>query len=234
MCHTAYGDILYTQEAAGSSPALPTTFPTGCEHQFQLDDEFDTVNGMDSSLDVNSPVNTLEEFIASRQGSRGLTPKGKTWLRETLSKFLQWLPVSLAETDAATVITFLSQYDDKPWRKHSMYRALRTYWKWASRTYDIPNPFLDRQGNQAIDAPNTPSKILYTLTPELVSTLIEAAPTVRGKAIVSLLADSGGRRAEIVGIQAADVDLNRRLILVWGKNRKQGWLVFGPTRVLAG
>lgn len=44
-----------------------------------------------------------------------------------------------------------------------------------------------------------------------------------------LLADSGGRGAEIVGIQATNVELDRRLLLGWSKNRKQGWLVFGPT-----
>ena len=53
-------------------------------------------NCMDPSP-VGNTINMLEEFIASRQGSRGLTPKGETWLRETLSKFLQWLPVPLAE-----------------------------------------------------------------------------------------------------------------------------------------
>lgn len=96
-------------------------------------------NGMDSSP-VGNRINLLEEFIASRQGSRGLTPKGETWLRETLTKFLQWLPVPLAEADTATIIRFLSQYDDKPWRKHSLYRALRAFWKWASRTYDTYQP----------------------------------------------------------------------------------------------
>ena len=170
----------------------------------------------------------LEQFIASRQGSRGLTPKGETWLRETLTKFLRWLPVPLVEANTATIINFLSQYNDKPWRKHSFYRALRTFWKWASRTYDIPNPFLDRHGNLAIDAPKTPSKVLYTLSPELVSILMEAAQTVRDKAILSLLADSGCRRAELVGIQTTNMDLEKRRILVWGKIRVQGWLIFGP------
>ena len=128
----------------------------------------------------------------------------------------------MADADTATIIRFLSQYDDKPWRKHSFYRALRTFWKWASLAYDISYPLLDRHGNSAIDAPKTPSKVLYTITPELVSFLIEAAPTVRDRAIVSLLADSGCRRAELVSIQVADVELDRRRILVWGKNRKQG------------
>jgi len=113
---------------------------------------------MDSSAFVTTPVTTLDIFIASRKGSRGLTVKGEIWLRETLSKFLLWLPVSLADADTDTIITFLSQYDDKPWRKHSFYRALRTYWKWASRTYDIPNPrdsfFLS--SSQILDLVGTP------------------------------------------------------------------------------
>ena len=60
-----------------------------------------------------------------------------------------------------------------------------------------------------------------------MSTLIEAASNARNKAIVSLLADSGGRRNEIINIQVKDVDLERCRIRVWGKGNKEGWLIFG-------
>lgn len=135
------------------------------------------------------------------------------------------MPLSSVSTDA--IVQFLSIYEDKPWRKRSFYLALRTFWKWVSITYDTSNPFLDRFGNLAIDIPRTPSRLLYTLEPRQMSTLIEAASNARNKAIVSLWADSGGRRNEITNIQVKDVDLERCRIRVWGKGNKEGWLIFG-------
>ena len=118
-------------------------------------------------------------------------------------------------------------YDAKPWRKHSFYRALRSFWKWVSINHEQPNPFIDRFGNLVIDAPKTPNDILYTITPDTVKLLIAAVCTTRDKAIISLLADSGVRRGELTSIQVRDVDLERRRIKVQGKGGKEGYLVFG-------
>ena len=124
---------------------------------------------------------------------------------------------------------------DRPWRKHSFYRALRTFWRWVSVTESIPNPFLDRFGNLLIDAPKVPSRLLYTLTPEKVAILIESAHLARDQAIIALLADSGvrlaeiagGRRKETTGAQVSDLDLERNRIKVSGKGGKEGYLIFG-------
>ncbi len=93
----------------------------------------------------------------------------------------------------------------------------------------MPNPFLDQHGNIVIDAPKTPSKLLYTVNPGIIAKLTQAAPTVRDKAIISLLSDSGARRSEIVSITVENVDLERHRVRVWGKGNKEGWLIFGPT-----
>lgn len=50
----------------------------------------------------------------------------------------------------------------------------------------------------------------------------------RNRAIVSLLADSGCRRAELVAIRVRDLDLENRRIRVLGKGGKLGLLIFGP------
>jgi integrase len=126
----------------------------------------------------------------------------------------------------------LAIYNDKPWRKHSFYRALRTFWKWVSITYEMRNPFIDRFGNLVITAPKTPNKVLYTITPNVVGMLIEAASCARDKAMISLLADSGVRRGEIASIEVSDLDLERRRIKVLGKGGKEGYLVFGATTAM--
>ncbi len=57
--------------------------------------------------------------------------------------------------------------------------------------------------------------------------MIGKARCVRDKAIVSLFADSGLRLKEIVNIDPANVDWQRRLIKVNCKGHKEGLAVFG-------
>ena len=86
---------------------------------------------------------------------------------------------------------------------------------------------IDRLGNAAIEAPKTPKTVLYTMTPENVHRLLEAASCIRDRAAISLLADSGARRREIVAIKTVDVDLEKNCIKVMGKGNKEGYLIFG-------
>ena len=117
----------------------------------------------------------LESFIHDKKSTRGLTVRGEKWLREALNRFLNWLTVPIENVDRAQIVNFLAMYDAKPWRKHSFYRALRSFWKWVSINHEQPNPFIDRFGNLVIEAPKTPTDVLYTMTPEAVKSLISAA-----------------------------------------------------------
>ena len=95
----------------------------------------------------------LEQFIGYKKATKGLTASSEKWLRVTLGPFLAWLPDSLESGTKHQIIQFLGQYEGKPWRKHGFYRALRTFFKWVSTTYQVPNPFIDQFGNTVIDAP---------------------------------------------------------------------------------
>ena len=120
--------------------------------------------------------NVLECFIKDKKNTKGLTTSGEEWLRDTVGRFLRWLPVPLPQANRDHIVRFLGLYDTKPWRKHAFYRANKSFWKWVSRTYGIPNPMIDRWGNAAIEAPKTPKTVLYTMTPEEVHRLLEATP----------------------------------------------------------
>ena len=74
------------------------------------------------------------------------------------------------------MVTFLAMYNDKPWRKHSFYRPLRTFWKWVSTSYDLPNPFIGRFGNLVIAAPKMSSKSFIPL----LQTLSDGHPGFEG------------------------------------------------------
>lgn len=78
-----------------------------------------------------------------------------------------------------------------------------------------------------IHAPKLPSKVLHTMKPEDVITLIGKANSLRDSCIIALMHDSGARRSEISVIQVSDVNLESKRIRVDGKGRKEGHLVIG-------
>jgi len=163
----------------------------------------------------------VDTFVNIRKATKGLTKQGEKWLRYTLGKFVECVPLPVNQVTNGHIITSLAQYEDKPWRRHSLYRALNTFFRWASEEYHFDNPMA------RIQAPKTPDVVLYAITPDKTAQLIEDAGNTRDKAIIALLADSGARRSEIAGIKADDLDLEHCRIKVLGKGNKEGYLVFG-------
>ncbi len=185
---------------------------------------------MNSSTLVTTPVTTLYlDFLSYKKATKGLTASGEAWFRWTLFFFLERLQVPIGDVSRDTIVEFLGQYAHMPWRRHGFYRALRSPYRGLFITYQVPNPFIDQFGNPTIEPPKVPQKPLTTITPEQVGILIDAAKGSRNKALVSLLANSGGRRGEIAAIRVQDLDLERHRIRVWGKGGKEGLLIFGPT-----
>ena len=185
---------------------------------------------MKSSTTLVTTVTTpplYQDFITYKKASKGLTKSSEVWFGATILPFLNWLPKvhvqNITQVTSDTVVEFLGQFNHMPWRKHGYYRA------WISTTYKVPNPFIDQFGNPAIEPPKVPQKLLYTLEPDKIANLIQAAEGLRNKSLISLLADSGARRSELASIQVSDLDMAKCRIKVWGKGGKQGWLIFGPT-----
>ena len=160
-------------------------------------------------------------FVNTRKATKGLTPSGEKWLIEALHTFSKAIPNPVNEVTKEHVINFMANYQDKPWRRHGLYRALKTFFRWASTEHGFDNPMA------SIAGPKTPDVILHTITPDDVGRLIAATENSRNKAIIALLADSGVRRSELACIQLSDVELDRNRIKVSGKGGKEGHLIFG-------
>ena len=86
----------------------------------------------------------LDSFVNDKKATKGLTTSGEYWLRENLSRFLTWLTLPIEDVRREQIVEFLAMYDGKPWRKHSLYSALRTFWKWVSIHHAVPNLYIDR------------------------------------------------------------------------------------------
>ena len=169
---------------------------------------------------LGSTVQT-QIFVNTRKATKGLTPSGEKWLTEALGTFAKSVTMTINEVTKEHLISFMAKYENKPWRRHGLYRALKTFFKWASAEHHFDNPM------DGISAPKTPDIVLHTVTPEDIRKLIEFTDSIRNKSMIALLADSGVRRSELAGIQICDVDLERNRIKVAGKGGKEGYLIFG-------
>jgi site-specific recombinase XerD len=112
--------------------------------------------------------------------------------------------------------------------KYAYFKVLRVFYKWlysyksglGLNIWD--NPML------SIEAPKVGKRILPSHTEEQLEYIIGQAEGVRNKAIISLLADSGLRVAELANIDLANIDWKTRRIRVITKGNKEGLALFGP------
>ena len=65
-------------------------------------------------------------------------------------------------------------------------------------------------------APKVPKPIRYAIPLDVILTLIAACISSPDRLIVSLLADTGLRRMELANIKLSDINLDDRIITVWG------------------
>ncbi len=104
--------------------------------------------------------------------------------------------------------------------------ALRRWCAWLCRTGVI-----DADPSRGLTAPSGPKRLPDVLAPREVATLLAgasrhhanhtAAVAARDLAVCELLYGSGLRVAELCGIDLGDIDLDRRIVTVWGKGSKQ-------------
>jgi len=76
--------------------------------------------------------------------------------------------------------------------------------------------------------PKQPKLVLPDLSQKQVLNLIEAADTVRDKAIIALFFESGLRLSEPANIKRRDIDWDSKTIAVLGKGQKEALAPLGP------
>lgn len=91
-------------------------------------------------------------------------------------------------------------------------------------TLRIPIPKLPKRLPATIPAADL--KKLFTAFPDPLEN--PDFPLLRDHLLLTLLYATGMRRAELIGLNEADIDLNNRRISVTGKGNKQRFVPFGP------
>ncbi len=134
---------------------------------------------------------------------RGLSPKTLEQRRWALQRLITSCPDW--PTDDAELLPVLSDTDLAFESRRDLEKCLKTFFRWASKRYQVTNPALDL-------APLPYQKQLRrVLTPQEVTQLIDAAHTRRDRALVLVLMDCGLRLGEVSALKRNDL--------------RDGWLV---------
>jgi integrase/recombinase XerD len=168
------------------------------------------------------------DFILSRQAIR-CSPATLQFYAYTAGRFLSWLEgqsvITPAQVEARHVRAYLAEListGKSDWTVNDNARAVRTLLRfWYAEKY-IPEPIV-------FPMPKVEKKRLPVLTAEQVSTLL-AYCSVREKAIILLMVDTGLRRSEVVALNWGDLDIMNGLCrVVRGKGGKARSVVVGTT-----
>jgi integrase/recombinase XerD len=170
---------------------------------------------------VEASVRYLDEFLSANTYSSDVTEIGV----EELRRFI----VDLKERPRFAHHRFTKP---QPGRLsghtiNGYLRALQAFWSWLARESFIKeNPF-DR-----LRIPKPPKKIIPVFTEEQLRQLLAAiemtsATGYRDYAIILTLLDTGVRCGELIGLRLTDINLESRLLKVWGKGSKERLVPIG-------
>ena len=170
---------------------------------------------------VEASVRYLEEFLADNNLSTNAPRTGV----EELRRFIVYLrerprfahhPFTRPQTGKLSGHTI-----------NGYMRALQSFWAWLVREDLVDdNPF------ERIKIPKAPKKVIPVFTGEQLSRLFSVIDVTsecgqRDYTIIVTLLDTGIRCSELTGLGLVDVNLESRLIKVWGKGSKERLVLIG-------
>jgi site-specific recombinase XerD len=146
-----------------------------------------------------------------------------------LATFLEARGVDLAHARREDIEAYLAALLGrwKPATAANRYRALRVFYAWMEDEGEIPADPMAK-----MKPPRVPEQPAPVLTEELLRRLLATCAgkdfeARRDRALILLLLDTGGRRAEVAGMRTGDLDFEYGVVLVVGKGGRERALPFG-------
>lgn len=200
---------------------IPVTIHPGCRRGTA-----GTVVAVPSDDDLWS----LDAFCASLTSVSPATLKAYS---SDLSAFIIWCeraeltdPRSVSRT---TLRRYIGSLTTRSYARRTIARkasALRRYFGWLTRTGVI-----DTDPSSGLSAPGGTGRLPRVLRDDELTAVLDNppgttandSPAIRSRddAVLELLYGSGLRVSELCGLRPADIDVERRRVLVWGKGSKQ-------------
>ena len=172
--------------------------------------------------------------------ARNRSPRTINIYRESAQQLIDYLRQAAMPT-AATKITrehieaYLADLQDrvKPGTVSVRYRSLQQLFRWLTVEREITkNPMV------SMHPPHVPEQPVPVIQPDIVERLLNVCDGTkyearRDSAIITLLLDTGMRRAELAGMAMPDVDFDHSTALVTGKGNRQRLVAVGATAMQA-
>ncbi len=167
------------------------------------------------------------DFILSRQAML-CTPRTVKFYQDTLCKFLDWLEKeAVTEPELITarqVRAFLASYAERGCKDsyvHTYARSIRTFVRFLYQEEYVPKLI-------SFQMPRIGEMMLPVLSIEEVKRILAACETVRDKAIILLMVDTGLRRSEVCSLNWENINLRSGICMVKkGKGKKDRIVVLG-------
>lgn len=175
-----------------------------------------------------------------------LSPKTQEWYRKKLEYFLEWCEpqgLNVESLRAADIHRFLSHLQDTPGRSTGRPRSSYTVYGYAEvvkrflnwcRDEDYP---VSKQSFGRLKMPKVEIKVIETFSYDQIKMLLAVADreynnelTLRDRAIISLLVDTGIRASELVGLQIPHVCMDQHdphCLVTKAKGKKHREVGFG-------
>jgi len=184
----------------------------------------------------------LDDFCSSLTG---MAPSSVAAYSADLTAFVGWAERGQldepAQVDRIVLRRYLAHLATRRYAKRSIARkaaALRRYFSWCRRTGRSESDPAVR-----LRAPAGEGRLPRVLTTTDARALLEDTPAragndpaavrLRDDAVLELLYGSGLRVSELCGLDADAVDLERRMVTVWGKGSKQRQVPVSPPAAAA-
>mgnify|MGYP000875204079 FL=1 len=151
-----------------------------------------------------------------------------------ISSFMQFLKGKgvnrLKEVSLPLLEEFINEESEKDLETTSLARkisALRSFFFFLVREREVPDNLA-----RLLDAPRLQRNLPQVLSLEEVEALLSACDTtkprgLRDRAILELLYSSGLRVGEVVSLEFSHLDLENRMLRLWGKGFKERMVPFG-------
>ncbi len=170
---------------------------------------------------LNKPHELVNSFLAEKE-YQGLSPNTIKFYRGYLTRYINKSDFLALTATKLQITCFLSSLQCSAGGRHAYFRAIRAFYIWLES-----NGYIEKAPTSDMKAPKVPKPIRHAVPLDAIPTLIAACNSSRDRLIVSLLADTGLRRMELANIKLSDINLDDRIITVWGKGAKQRFVCYG-------
>ena len=181
----------------------------------------------------------VEEFLSWMVAEKGRAPNTVAAYRRDLAAYCEWLAergVGVLDVDHGQLVEFVGERRASGAATSSIARQLAAI-RMLHRHLSIEG---ERRDDPAADLEGVrvPAGIPKPLTEAQVTSLIDAVVVTepvhrRDLALIELLYATGARISEAVGLSIGEVDLDARLVRLYGKGSKERIVPFGSSAAIA-